>query len=195
MSRGGPGAGGLDLAALNIQRGRDHGLADYNMARRTMGLPAVRSFADITSSIGVQERLEYLYGSVDNIDPWIGGLAEDHLPDASVGELIADVMVDQFTRLRDGDRFFYRFDDAFSADEIAELEATTLADVIRRNTGITDIPDNVFFIDAPVIDEPDVDDPLAMLAPRSSMCGALSMFNLMLMAVGMAAGRRRIARR
>jgi hypothetical protein len=37
----------------------------------------------------------------------VGALAEDHAPGADVGPLTRAVLVDQFTRLRDGDRFFY----------------------------------------------------------------------------------------
>ena len=42
----------------------------------------------------------------------------------------------QFERLRDGDRYWYQM--TFSPEEIAELESTTLADVIRRNTSDRD---------------------------------------------------------
>jgi peroxidase len=140
---GEPGAGGFDLASLNIQRGRDHGLPDYNSVRVAYGLPPAASFADVTSTPGIQEKLATLYGSVDDIDVWIGGLAEDHVPGAMVGELVFTVLKNQFERLRDGDRFWYQ--NAFSDRTIAALEDVTLADVIRDNTEIgTEIQDAVF---------------------------------------------------
>src|SRR5262249_7072452 len=146
---GPPGAGGFDLAALNIQRGRDHGLADYNSLREAYGLPRVHSYADISSNPDVQARLLAAYGqsdgqdNVDAIDPWLGGLAEDHVPGSSTGPLIRAVLVDQFRRLRDGDRFFYL--NNFSSGELSALTHTRLSDVIKRNTQISNVQDNVFF--------------------------------------------------
>jgi hypothetical protein len=35
----------------------------------------------------------------------VGGLAETHLPGSSLGATFTRIIVDQFTRLRDGDRF------------------------------------------------------------------------------------------
>ncbi len=140
---GAPGAGGFDLASLNIQRGRDHGLADYNAVRAAYGRRAATTFADITSDVELQEKLRGLYGNVDNIDLWVGALAEDHVPGASVGPTLYKVLVDQFTRLRDGDRYWYQR--SFSGRQLAEIEGTTLSDVIRRNTTIDNIQDNAFF--------------------------------------------------
>jgi hypothetical protein len=121
----------LDLAALNIQRGRDHGLPGYNAVRLAYGLTAAAGFADITADVGLQQRLAALYGTVGNIDPWVGGLAEDHVPGALVGELFFAVIKDQFERLRDGDRFWY--EKVFSGAQLAELRSTRLADVLARN--------------------------------------------------------------
>ncbi len=147
---GAPGSGGLDLAALNIQRGRDHGLPDYNTIRQAYGLPAVTSFAEISSDPAVQSLLASVYGSVDNIDAWVGGLAEDHLPGSSIGKLLTEVLGDQFTRLRDGDAFFYTNDsDLYTSDILSIIDVTdvTLSDVIRWNTDITNIQENVFIFD------------------------------------------------
>jgi peroxidase len=148
---GPPGAGGFDLASLNIQRGRDHGLADYNTTRAAYGLPRVTSFAEITSDPELQAKLEELYGSVDNIDLWVGGLAEDHVPGASVGPLFRQIMVDQFTRLRDGDRYW--FENVLHGEQLAKAKHTTLAEVIRNNTTSENLQPNVFFQESAIVFE------------------------------------------
>lgn len=140
---GPPGSGGLDLSALNIQRGRDHGLADYNTVRVAYGLRPVTSFAQITSDVPTQQALEEAYGNVNDIDLWVGALAEDHLRVGSVGPLLSRILVDQFTRLRDGDRFWYQRD--LSARELRDVQALSLADVVRLNTTTKNLQENVFF--------------------------------------------------
>ena len=140
---GPPGAGGFDLASLNIQRGRDHGLSTYNETCVAFGLPAATTFSQITSEPNRMSALQGAYADVDKVDLWVGALAEDHVPGAIVGQLLYNVLKDQFERLRDGDRFWYQ--NVFSGSELAELENTRLADIIRRNTAIGDeIQNNVF---------------------------------------------------
>lgn len=145
---GPPGDGKLlDLAALNIQRGRDHGLADYNTCRKAYGLCGVVGFHEITRNKWLQKQLKHVYGDVDHIDPWIGGLAEDHVEGGNVGEFFLAVLKDQFERLRDGDRFWYEIDNGLTSERKAEIANTRLADIIRRNTRISDIQDNVFIVE------------------------------------------------
>ena len=146
---GPPGSGGLDLAALNIQRGRDHGLADYNTVRKSYGLRRVPSFAEIGDDSSVTDGLRELYrGHINNVDVWIAGLAETHERGAMVGQTFQAILVDQFTRLRDGDPDFYTH--RFSGNTLVEIDTTTLADVIRRNTTIDgEIYDDVFRVSGP----------------------------------------------
>ena len=129
---GPPGAGGFDLASLNIQRGRDHGLPDYNTVRAAYGLPRMADFPGITANQSVQTKLKNLYGSVDAIDLWVGGLSEDHLPGSSVGPTFQRILADQFERIRDGDRFWYQR--IFKGPQLEAIEKMRLADIIRRNT-------------------------------------------------------------
>ena len=139
----------FDLVALNLQRGRDHGVGDYNTVRSAYGLSEVESFADISSDPDVQQALEDAYGDVDDLDLWPAALAEDHVSEAAVGETLRAVISDQFRRLRHGDRFWFENDAYFVANSnlLAEVRGTTLADIIRRNTSIGDeLNDNVFVV-------------------------------------------------
>ncbi|MEM7137394.1 MAG: peroxidase family protein [Myxococcota bacterium] len=142
---GPPGAGGFDLAALNVQRGRDHGLPRYNQVRASLGLATLSTFTDVSSSPDMGERLALAYDHIDDVDLWIGVLAEDPVNGGHVGELAFFFIRRQFEALRDGDRFWYEL--WLSDDEIREIESTTLADVIRRNTSIGDeLPNDVFHV-------------------------------------------------
>lgn len=139
---GPPGAGGLDLVSLNIARGRDHGLPSFNQSRIDVGLEPIDSFDQLTSDQAVQRALAETYGDMDNVDVWIGAIAERHVEGASVGEFVHTALVDQFTRLRVGDRFWH--ESVLSEDELAYVQSTTLADIIERNTSISDAPGNLF---------------------------------------------------
>ncbi len=141
---GPPGAGGLDLASLNIQRGRDHGLGDYNTVRRDFGLPRVTSFSQITSDPVLATELQLLYGSVNKIDAWVGMLAEDHLPGSSLGRTHVTILTDQFERLRDGDRFWYQ-NGNFSQADLAMIESTRLSTILTRTTGTAGLQANMFY--------------------------------------------------
>ena len=89
-----------------------------------------------------KRKLEMLRG----VDAWIGLLAEPHRPGAFVGETLYRILRDQFTRLRDGDRFWYR--NHLPPEMVHLVEDQTLARVIRRNTDIgRELPDNVFLVD------------------------------------------------
>ena len=137
------------LDAFDIQRARDHGIPDYNTLREAYGLPRLMSFSDVTSSAEAQAALAAVYADVNSIDPLVGALAEDHLPGASVGPLVAAAFRTQFERLRNGDRFWYEIDPAFTLEEVIQLRQTRLSDLIRRNSGVMNIQDNVFFVPEP----------------------------------------------
>jgi hypothetical protein len=102
----------------------------------------VTDFGQITSDPETRDTLQGLYGSVDNIDLWVGALAEDHVPGGSVGPTMRAIIRDQFIRLRDGDRFWYQR--AMDFADRREVERTNLSDLIRRNSDLTTIQPNPF---------------------------------------------------
>ncbi len=167
---------GLDLVSLNIQRGRDHGLPDYNTIRAFYtGTPAT-SFNDISSDPIVQLALGDAYDSdINNIDAWVGLLAEDHLPNSSVGPTLHNILKYQFQSLRDGDRYYYGFDIFMATDmteyDLAYIENTTLADILERNTELENLPSNIFY--ATTCKNVTVDAKIMLQGPMMNMPGTL----------------------
>jgi peroxidase len=133
----------MDLAAINIQRGRDLGLGTLNQTRIALGLAPYTEFEQITTDPGTVAALRTAFGSVDLIDLWTGGLSEGTAPGALVGPTFGRIIALQFQSLRDGDRFWYE-NQGFDAETLSEIEHTTLADILRRNTDTEHIQDDVF---------------------------------------------------
>ena len=156
----------LDLGSRNIQRGRDHGLANYNDVREAMGLERAQSFEDITTDKEVAQKLSDLYkGDINNVDLYIGGLSEDHASGSSIGELFGSIITKQFEAIRDGDRFWYENhkNNLFTVEEISEIKATRLSDIIERNTDITGLRANVFILNIKGTDGDDLSKELTCL--------------------------------
>jgi len=136
---------GLDLASLNIQRGRDHGMPDYNSIREHFTGERARKFRDVTRSGDRQNVLREVYRSVDNIDAWTGLLAEDHVSGSSLGPTLKKIMEVQFGRLRDCDFYYFEKDAFFNSDHIAMIKSARLSDIMIMNTGLNRLGANVFF--------------------------------------------------
>ncbi len=140
---GPPGSGGLDLAAININRGRERGLPHFNQIRVDLGLAAYNDFTELNPDTTVSNAMAALY-DINDIDPWVGMLSEYHMPGALFGETIMKIMENQFGALRDGDRFYYQNDPMLTAEEKDEIKLTTFRMVIMRNTDIELMQANVF---------------------------------------------------
>jgi hypothetical protein len=193
--------GVVDLGAIDIERGRDHGMPTYNQLRAAYGLVPKTSFRAITGEasesfpsdplltrgneindpnsldftqlfdidgnpiqLGTPEadseatravrrtplaaRLKAIYGSVNNVDAFVGMIAEPHVRGAEFGELMLAIWRQQFTALRDGDRFFYANDPLmpFIRNNFGIDYRRTLARVITDNTDLDpgDVAANVF---------------------------------------------------
>ncbi len=144
---GGTRAQGFDLASLNIQRGRDHGLPSYNQVRIGYGLAPKATFAEMTSNLDFQTRLASAYSSPDDVDVWVGGLTEDHVNGGQIGETFFTIIKEQFERSRDGDRFWY--ESYLDPATLATVQAQTLGGIIKRNAAIgIEMQDDVFHVPA-----------------------------------------------
>ncbi|XP_077492134.1 salivary peroxidase/catechol oxidase-like [Amblyomma americanum] len=132
---------GLDLFAIDIERGRDHGTPPYaEYARRLLGI-SLRSFEDLhrhkLMPRDVAELYADIYEDVHDVDLFSAGMSEHSLPDASVGRTFAAIIAEQFRRLKEGDRFYYEHRGqagSFNEDQLNSIRSVTFASVICENS-------------------------------------------------------------
>ena len=145
----------IDLIAIDIQRERDVGLGTLNQTRIALGMSPYRQISELTSDPVLQGQLQALYSTanptstarreaaIDNIDLFIGGLAEKHAAGALVGPTFQAIIRAQFDALRAGDRFFWP-NEGFDQATSSMIANTTLATLIKRNAATPNLQANVF---------------------------------------------------
>uniref|UniRef100_T1IPA1 Chorion peroxidase n=1 Tax=Strigamia maritima TaxID=126957 RepID=T1IPA1_STRMM len=142
---------GTDLLSINIQRGRDHGIAGYNEWRQLCGLKYALNFDDFRDVIS-SENVDYLskiYRFVDDVDLYVAGVMEQHIVGGVLGPTFSCIIADQFRRLKQSDRFWYeRFSEkemvGFSPEQLQEIRKVTLAGILCENTHISLVQPLVF---------------------------------------------------
>jgi len=155
-------AGGLDLASLNIQRGRDLGIHGYNEYRKICAstraqFGAVTSFDELTRGAGrfpqsSVNKLINLYDDVNDIDLFVGGVLEKEYGEALLGPTFLCIIGDQFSRFKRGDRFWFEnggfVESRFSLPQLDSIRDTSMARILCDNTDIDTVQPFAFRTDA-----------------------------------------------
>ncbi|XP_013772431.1 dual oxidase-like [Limulus polyphemus] len=130
-----------DLGSLNIMRGRDNGLPDYNTVRKCYQLPGVSMWSEINPSLFKErpdlfKKIEELYGDIDNIDLFVGGMLETK--EGKPGPLFKKIIKQEFEKIRDADRFWFENNrnGIFTPDEIQKIQGIRLYDILVNATNI-----------------------------------------------------------
>jgi hypothetical protein len=141
-------ARGIDHAAADIQRARDHGVPSYNDVRRALHLPPIANFTELSADPGVQRLFEELYGSVDDLDLVPAALAEPLPYDRYMLPMTLNLLLtEQFERLRNGDPLFYEREGVFTESEIADwIKPRTLPAMILTHTTVQSMPPDAFIL-------------------------------------------------
>jgi Ca2+-binding RTX toxin-like protein len=142
-----------DVDTLQEKRDVAWALVTGNLAIINEGTPEQRTFTP-----GEQDRLDFLNSQgiyknadggitvtgVDDIDFWIGGLAEAKMPfGGMLGSTFNFVFETQMEALQDADRFYYLSRTA-GLNFKTELEGSSFASLIMTHTDATHLPGDVF---------------------------------------------------
>ena len=163
---------GVDLFTFDGVRGRQSGLPSYHDLRREFlelddedgegnvydecqGNPRrenepdpIECFLLITSDLTLATKLKSFYGKVTKIDGLAGLLAEDHLPGSFLPRTLANIVMSEYKRSRDADRFWYEKDGILSNQEAAAVQARTFKQILADAYPGLEVQDDIFHVPA-----------------------------------------------
>jgi len=130
---------GADLASLNMQRGRDHGVPSYNAFREFCGLKRARSWSELSNAFTNDTLRKYqeIYASPDDVDLWSAGISERPVTGSMVGPVFGCIMGETFRNLRQGDRFWYEnsgWPSSFTLGQLNEIRRVKLSRIVCDNS-------------------------------------------------------------
>jgi peroxidase len=159
----------VDMASINIQRGRDHGIPSYNKYREMCGFGLAKSFDDLNNTMweNTIALLKKSYADVNDIDLFVGGMAEatvdtwanftlrqrSRSADASVGKTFRCLIEKQFELVKKSDRFWYDVKPdasvatdttAFTLDQVNSIKDQSMSSLLCFNTNINKVRPRVF---------------------------------------------------
>jgi len=128
----------FDLAAININRGRDHGISGYTVFREFCELEPVKTWEDMAKFIDPETVNVYrsFYGAPQDLDLFVGAVSEKKAEGRLVGPTLSCLLGLQFQGLKFGDRFWYETDEGpadFTFGQLAEIRKSSLAKLLCRN--------------------------------------------------------------
>ncbi|XP_062615951.1 peroxidase-like protein 3 [Saccostrea cucullata] len=137
----------FDLPALNLQRGRDHGLPPYTAWRKHCGLIVPKSFGQLVDhDVQTREKLSNVYELVSDIDVFAGGISELPEEGSVLGPLFNCLLGKQFHDLKFGDRYWFENPGVggFTPEQLQAIRSVTLASVICNTLDIDKVQKDAF---------------------------------------------------
>lgn len=97
---------------------------------------------------------------MDDVDLYTGALSETPLDGGILGPTLRCLILDQFFRLKKGDRFWYENPQIFTPPQLNEIRKTTLAKIICDNSdGVYNVQKNVMRADNQILPCTNIDSP------------------------------------
>ncbi|CAL4084637.1 unnamed protein product, partial [Meganyctiphanes norvegica] len=142
---------GFDLMALNIQRGRDHGISGYTAWRKACRLSPIEDFGGLVDIMpeDVIKTFHHLYWHVQDIDLFPAAIAEFPVEDGILGPTLTCLIGQQFSYLMHGDRFWHERPTQpkpFTDAQLSHLRQQSLSSLLCKTTEMEELQPNPFLM-------------------------------------------------